>query len=195
MNRQRGDIVVTLIIYALIAAAVGGAIYGAYRHVENWCNDACKAQTERADTLQAEKKQAQDRATALALKWAEQVDKTEVAAKARREANDVTFASLKNRARSLPVRGTLTLGRDTQRLLLDASRAANAATPAAKPYEGADAVPAPSESASVIVIDERDLANSWIDAGLAYKDAVDLFHACRDHYTGLQAARLAEALH
>ena len=42
---------IKLAIYGLIALAVAGMVYGAWRAVDGWCNDACVKQTERADKV------------------------------------------------------------------------------------------------------------------------------------------------
>lgn len=72
---QRGFAEV-LILYAIIAivavAAIGGAVY----KVNHWCNTVCEDARAEVVMLKAEKAAAQERATAIALLWSGQVDKT-----------------------------------------------------------------------------------------------------------------------
>jgi hypothetical protein len=174
------------IIGFVLIAGLAGAIWW---KVEHWCNAVCRTAQEQfsaavseRDVLVLEKKAAQERATALALAWSAQVDKTEAASRERKQELDRTFRPLVERAKDVASRapdgrGT-TFGIDTARLLADAASAANAARSPPEREKDPDPVP---------------IAPDWetwgVLAAQAYADAVNQHRACLDFYVGLQKAQ------
>jgi len=83
-------------------------------------------ETNRADAVQLKLTAAEERATALALLWSAQVDKTEAAKRGLDKETNVQFDALMDRIKHLPAR-TCAAGADVEQLLGDIARAANAA--------------------------------------------------------------------
>jgi len=83
-------------------------------------------ETSRADAVQLKLTAAEERATALALLWSAQVDKTEAAKRGLDKETNVQFDALMDRIKHLPGR-TCVAGADVEQLLGDIARAANAA--------------------------------------------------------------------
>lgn len=168
--------------YILAAILLGVLAYKA----NTWCNGACKDARAEVVILQAEKKAAQERATAIALLWSAQVDKTEAEVRKRDAQTASTFGALVRRAEAIDSPVGLRIGGPTARLLLDASRAANAAAAPAEPETPPDAVSEPAEEHTYSTFNERELATAWIKAAMAYTDAVGQWRACVDYYEGLR---------
>ena len=174
----------------ILAAALAGAVYW---KANTWCNSACKDQQKIARTaegkirtLELQIAEAQERATALALLWSAQVDKTEAANAAAAKFRAQVFAPLDQRARSLPRGAIVRLPADAYSLFGAASAAANAsAAPRPAAVNPAPAGPVPSGPAD---IDAADLTAAWVTAAASYADAVGQWRACVNFYTGLQEA-------
>jgi len=150
-----------------------GVLLGLYTWDNNRCNAACVKQTKRADALQAESDAAHKRATALAILWAAQVDKTEKEAHDAEALRREAFDKLESRIRALPSIRGIRLSPATWRVLSDASDLANARTP----QEHHDTPEAISES---------DLARKWAEAAAAYADAYAHWSSCVRFYEGLR---------
>ncbi len=173
--------------YIVGAVILGGLYYSA----QHYCNTVCKDARAEVVTLKEEKKAAQERATAIALLWSAQVDKTESEARQRREANEAKFSALAERARALPA-GAVRMSGAAAGLLDDVSRAANAASAPAGGEARTEAVP---QTSSPVAYDEREFASYIVLAGEAYSDAVNQWRACVTHYERLADAQLTEKLH
>jgi len=121
------------------------------------------------------------RSTDLALLWAAQVGKTDEAVRKQQELDNATMQALQDRVETLSHAPTLHFSAAAMGLWDAATAAANSAAPAAaeKSATGTPAVPGAAD------ISERDDANFKVKASAAYLDAVKLFHACRDFYSGL----------
>ena len=96
------------------------------------------AANNRATAAELRLKDAQDRATALALLWSAQVDKTEAEKRKADDERKATFDALDARVRG--VSGKCVAPRDVAGLLADIARAANAAGIAAVDQSAGDAV-------------------------------------------------------
>ena len=180
MNRQRGfAFLLQFLPYIIGFVLIAGCAYALYRKAHAWCNDTCIEVTQQRDELAEEKRQAQERATHLALAWAAEVEKAERVNHELAKERARAFGALVDRAKDVASRapggrGTV-LADDVARLLVDASNEANASRPAAE----REAVPAPVS----------DNWETWgVLAAQAYADAVGQHRACVDFYIGLQAA-------
>ena len=170
--------------YLLAGVVLGVGIYRA----NHWCNSVCKEARSEVEQLQAEKKAAQERATAITMLWAAQVDKTEAEARKRRESNETKFAGLGARARALPA-AAVRVSAAAAGLLDDVSRAANAAAAPGGGEAPAEAVP---QSTGPVAYDEREFAQYIVLAGQAYADAVNQWRSCVNHYERLAEAQQQE---
>ena len=174
----------------ILAAALAGLVWWKADH---WCNSACQAQSVKARTaegkirtLEAQIAEAQERATALALLWSSQVDKTEAANAAAAKIRAEAFAPIQQRASAIPRGAVVRLPDGAYSLFSAASAAANAGpTPRPAAIHSAPAGPVPSGPAD---IDAADLTAAWVTAAAAYSDAVGQWRACVNFYTGLQEA-------
>lgn len=162
---------------------IGAVLIGfGYYKAQTWCNAACEKQQERADTLQAEKDAAIANRNALALKWADAIQKTErvyVESAVRREDD---FRGIRGRAPSgrgasvrVPV-DAVSIG-----MLNDAHRLANPDSPAASRID--EAAPAVSAPATVSVEECRDTyingAEAYLDAWLGWRGVTKAYEAIR----------------
>ena len=102
------------------------------------------AANNRATSAELRLKDAQDRASALALLWSAQVDKTDAAKRKADDERKATFDVLDARVRG--VSGKCVAPRDVDGLLADIARAANAAGTAIVDQSAGDAVPRASEA-------------------------------------------------
>lgn len=114
-----------------------GALGFEHSRVVTWKDRAAAAET----NLKA----AQDRATALALLWSAQVDRTEAEKRKADDERKATFDALDARVRS--VNGECVAPRDVAGLLADIARAANAAGIAAVDQSAGDAVSRSAQAA------------------------------------------------
>lgn len=183
MKRQRGY--VQLIVYGVMALAAAGAMYAIYSKVMHWCNTACVEVTAERDALQAEKTAAQERATALALLWADGLNKVEVRYVEQVKVVERVFGELRDRARAVVGGGGIQLRADEQRVLLDAHRAANPdpdPAVAAVDHRPAEAVPAATGDT---IITPAQYAQAYVEGAEAYRDAYDKWQAAVAAYNAL----------
>lgn len=176
--RQRGFIIpVTLILYALVAAAIlGGAAYVKHK-AETWCNEVCREARAERDQLAAEKKEALRREAAIATLYGQQVAATQAAETKRDEVRHDTFAPIRQRAGALV---GVRVPADAVRVLADATNAANAAGTTARVDQAAPAPAAPADSASLV---------AWfVDVAEIHAECRDRVAAWTDFYNGLRAA-------
>ena len=180
-------ILLQILVRLLPALAVAIlAWYGWYR-VDHWCNTECRHYRTSADTLQQEKQQAQDRATALALLWSEAINRIEVryvemartrsnaAARLRERAGRIRFDSGGVGIRVPPA----AVG-----LLDDAHRLANDPPAAGGDQSAPDPVPAPADTVEIDTTLATWIA-TYLEAAIAYRDAADKHMACVAAYESL----------
>lgn len=115
------------LVIAVLLAAIG------YEHTR------VIYETNRAVKAELQVKEAQQRATDLALLWSAQVDKTEAASRLAKEQTDAQFSALTSRVKNLT--GRCVAGPDISKLLADVARAANAAGIATVGVPDTQAVP------------------------------------------------------
>ena len=161
-------------------AAIALAWYGWHR-ADTWCNSACRDQRDRANAAEAAIKVAEQRATDLALLWAQQVDKADEAARQARNANAQVFTRLADDARRLPAGGHLSISPAARSVFDGITAAANDQPPADPPR----VEPAPE---AVSCIPEREAAIAWAQAAEAYRDATSLLEQTRRWYEGIRNA-------
>lgn len=163
----------------------------AWHKVDNWCNGACRDARAEAQQYGEQLKQARERSTALALLWAETLDKIDAAAKKAREERYETFANLEARSKSIRSSGSIRISADALGVWIDASRAANAQDPTVTGEREAipDSIPGPADG---IDTQESELRQKWIEAAAAYADARDLHLQCVRAYDALVNAAAQE---
>ena len=174
-------------------AAAALAWYGWHR-VDNWCNTACQSERTQFENARTQIGNAQARATALALLWAEAINRVEVryveVVRARADAT----ANVRERAgriRSDTDRAHLVVSRDALGVLHDAERIANDTAPAAGDSGAGQAVSAPAGPAETTLTDWLEFA---ISAAEAYRDAEDKHLACVAAYEAIRNGQ-TEAAH
>ena len=141
--------------------AAGLALFGAYRGVQNWCNDACK--DARAETVAAVNELADYKAqqarivAAMSAAWDKTRQESDSHARETEQARAAQFTTLEERAKAVAATGGLRFSAGAIRVFDDARAAASApaAGPAAKP---AEAAPAPAGSAEEYVV----ALHAWI---------------------------------
>lgn len=160
------------IFIAVIMAALGG-----FGWVEK---ERANIAVHRADAAELKLDSAQKRATALALLWSAQVDKTEAEVTRQREQDHAEIAALELRVAGLSTRPALHYSDDAWQLWIDAIGAAT--DPAIAPEVVAGRTPAVSDHS---ISEQQDIG--WkVDAAAAYRSALLLFHECREFYQNLR---------
>ena len=173
--RQRGFALLSLLPYAIGLAAVAGLVWGAWSAVNNWCNGACRAATERADKADAAIVAAHDRATALALLWSEAIQRIEVRHVEVVKWRTRTFVEYRERAAGVEVSGTITLSPGAVSVLSDSANSANDPGPTAVGEGTAAPVPEPAGDTAT---EAREWVEFAVEAAAAYADARDKWQAC-----------------
>ncbi len=174
-------------------AAAALAWYGWHR-VDNWCNSACVEQRTQLGNARTQIGIAQARATALALLWAEAINRVEVRYVEVVRARTDAVAGVRERAgriRSDTDRAHLVVSRDALGVLHDAERIANDTAPAAGDSGPGQAVSAPAGPAETTLTDWLEFA---INAAEAYRDAEDKHLACVAAYEAIRNGQ-TEAAH
>ena len=167
----------------LAAAAV--AWYGWHR-VDNWCNSACVEQRTQFENARTQIESAQARATALALLWAEAINRVEVRYVEVVRARTDAVAGVRERAgRIRPATDSVRVRvpPDALRVLGDAANIANNTAPAAGDSGPGQAVSDPAGSAETTLTDWLEFA---INAAEAYRDAEDKHLSCVAAYEALR---------
>jgi len=142
-------------------------------------------ETNRAVNAEQAVKIAEQRATALALQWASQVDKTDAAVrKAQGDAN-VEIAALQAKIKSLPDR-VVVFDTATASLFTDIANAANAAPAPAVSDGKATPVPDPAIAGAATAYDEREFADYMSKAAAAYRDVQTKLNGCISFYQSLR---------
>lgn len=159
-------------IWPYLLIAVG--VVGLYAWDDHRCNAACLKETARADKLQAAADTAKQRATDLALLYANTLTKAEKDTQDALAQQKADFTKLAEDASHLSALPSIVISGDALRVFDAASALANAA-PAPEVDHGASQA-----------ISESDLAAKWSAAAEAYSDAVTKLHACINTYEGLR---------
>lgn len=166
-------------------AAAALAWYGWHR-VDNWCNSACVEQRTQLGNARTQIGIAQARATALALLWAEAINRVEVRYVEVVRARTDAVAGVRERAgriRSDTDRAHLVVSRDALGVLHDAERIANDTAPAAGDSGPGQAVSDAAGPAETTLTDWLEFA---INAAEAYRDAEDKHLACVAAYEAIR---------
>lgn len=166
------------------ALLVGLFLWGCWHKLNTWCNGACVDARHDVVSLKADVAErdasiarTQERATALALLWSGQVDRTENAAHIAETSRNEEFRKLADRARAIGADGVPHFGGLSRKLFNDAADLASgsqAPGPAAQPPEATAADTTPTE----FVVSLYD----WIGTCKARVDEWEQF------YKGLQAS-------
>lgn len=177
-----------LIVRLLGALAVVAAIAGAWFYVDRSCwSTACHKAVSRAEKAEGLMKEAQDRATHLALLWSESINNVEKVYVQQVEQRATRFADLHQRAADAVRRhssGRIVLRGPAIGVMRDISREANAGHPTAPEVDQRppEAVPPAAE----VYIDAEGFVMSWEEAASAYADARDRHAACVAAYESLR---------
>ena len=166
-------------------AAAALAWYGWHR-VDNWCNSACVEQRTQLGNARTQIGIAQARATALALLWAEAINRVEVRYVDVVRARTDAVAGVRERAgriRSDTDRAHLVISADAIRVLNDAADLANDTAPPAGDRGPGQAVPDAAGPAETTLTDWLEFA---INAAEAYRDAEDKHLACVAAYEAIR---------
>lgn len=185
MDKQRGFVWVQFlphIIGGVAIAAVAGILWWKAQH---WCNTACQQQKEIAAVattraLKAEGllKEAQERATALALLWSKAIQNVEVKYVEVVKWREKRFTVYRERAGTISYSGGIALDPAARGLLRDVANSANAVDAGSPSGDQGtpQAVPAPAGG------EVNTTGAEWIEfaisAAEAYRDAADKHRAC-----------------
>lgn len=182
-------IILQILVRLLPALAVAIlAWYGWYR-VDHWCNTECRHYRTSADTLQQEKQQAQERATALALLWSEAINRIEVRYVEMARTRSNAAARLRERAGRIRLDGGgvgVRVPPAAVGLLDDAHRLANDPPAAGGDQSAPDPVPAPADTVAIDTTLATWIA-TYLEAAIAYRDAADKHLACVAAYESLSS--------
>lgn len=174
-------------------AAAALAWYGWHR-VDNWCNSACVEQRTQLGNARTQIGIAQARATALALLWAEAINRVEVRYVEVVRARTDAVAGVRDRAgriRSDTDRAHLVVSAAALSVLGDAANIANNTAPPGGDSGAGQAVSAPAGPAETTLTDWLEFA---INAAEAYRDAEDKHLACVAAYEAIRNGQ-TEAAH
>ena len=160
-------IVRPLLPYLIAAAAIGAG----WLWLDQRCNAACERKSRQLSAITEQMEQARQRATDLALLWANVLDRADRTAKASKEKADATFAAIADNSRRVASSGSIRISPDALRVWGDASAAANGQAPPAEPDPRPYPVPVPAEG---IRVEEAELREKWQEAARAYEDAKSL---------------------
>lgn len=170
-----------LILYAIVAVVTLAAIGGAYYKLQHYCNTVCKDARAEVGVLKSEKAAAQERATAIALMWSGQVDKTAKAEQqletdrhARAEKVRTAAAALPAADRGRPVPAAVV------RVLGDAASAANAA---GTPTRAQETAPPVADTSLGVLTDWAVLVTE------IHAECRDRVRQWEEFYSGLRAAQ------
>ena len=195
MKTQRGFAeLVTLAIYAGIALAIAGVLYGAYYSVQHWCNTVCKDARLERDGLQAEKKAAQERATAMTMLWDRERTAREADARQREGDRNARFVVVEKVAATLPAADAHVRIPDSAVRVLDGAVAAgNAgiARPATEPATETRAPPADPAGA----VDVAGLTGWVVTAARQYAACTDQVAGWQAFYGNILAAQFQNEVH
>ena len=175
-----------LLLRALPFLAAAAIAWSGWHRVDNWCNSACVEQRTQLGNARTQIGIAQARATALALLWAEAINRVEVRYVEVFRARTDAVAGVRERAgriRSDTDRAHLVVSRDALGVLHDAERIANDTAPAAGDSGPGQAVSDAAGPAETTLTDWLEFA---INAAEAYRDAEDKHLACVAAYEAIR---------
>ena len=198
--KQRGSLLFELLLYAAIAAAVAGVLYGAWYQLDHWHNSAYKdvaRQLELANAenakLKKERNDANDRAAGLQAQLDADAVKYQQEIKANAAKHAATVDQLRRDADYLSKRNA-SLSSGLLRLWQRASDSANQAAGAPAAPQGSNGptaeVPATPAPGSLLTINERDLALFATDASAAYGACAVRLRTCVSIYNDAREAQL-----
>ena len=158
-----------------------------WRAVDGWCNSACKDARAELVAAQGQIKEAQERATALALMWSEAINRVEVRyVELARDRADAA-ANLRERAgriRPATAGVSIRVPADAVGVLGDVARFANDSPAPAVDQGAAAPVPVPARDADTTLAEWISFA---VEAGAAYREAADKHAACVAAYDSLRS--------
>ena len=175
-----------LLFRALPFLAVAALAWYGWHRADNWCNSACVEQRTQFENARTQIENAQARATALALLWAEAINRVEVRYVDVVRARTDAVAGVRERAgRIRPATDSVRVRvpPDALRVLGDAANIANNTAPAAGDSGPGQAVSDPAGSAETTLTDWLEFA---INAAEAYRDAEDKHLACVAAYEAIR---------
>lgn len=178
----------------LPALALAALAWFAWHRVDNWCNSACVEQRTQFENARTQIGIAQARATALALLWAEAINRVEVRYVEVVRARTDAVAGVRERAgriRSDTDRAHLVVSAAALSVLGDAANIANNTAPPGGDSGAGQAVSAPAGPAETTLTDWLEFA---INAAEAYRDAEDKHLACVAAYEAIRNGQ-TEAAH
>jgi hypothetical protein len=186
--RQRGFVVpVTLIVYAVAAMVLLGAVGVVQHKVRHWCNEACNEARSERDTLAAEKAAALKREAAIATLYGQQVAATQAAEAQREAARNEHFTTIEARARALPAGDArVRIPASVVGVLADAAGAANAAGSAGGAQATVTTPAAPADSTGEL------MAGWFVDVARIHAECRDRVAQWEAFYSGLRAAQSSE---
>lgn len=165
--------------------ALGVAWYG-WHLANGWCNGACKRSLDELEIAQASLKAAQERATALALLWAAELDKVKVQYKDRVVYRTQTFGGIRERVGKISTGVAIPVDPDTRRLLADITSVANDTSAAGGDTQASAPVPDTAVRYDESVYTElRDWVGFAAEAAESYREAADKHQACVAAYDSL----------
>ena len=130
--------------YILAAVLMGFLAYKA----NHWCNSSCQDATVRAVKAEGQIREAQQRATDIALLWSATVDKSEAKARETEKRNELEFSRLKEVARRIAADNPGRLSPAAIQLSDDSRVAASAGATAIV----AETAPAPASSTEEFIV-------------------------------------------
>ena len=166
------------LIKGAMVLALAGFVYALWYRVDHWCNSACTNVTEERDLLTASIKAAQQRATDLAILYADTLEKVDAALKVAEAERSQKFAALRDRATRAGANRSVVVSPESVRLWDESSRAGN----------GQETAPAGigEERAAISSVSEADLNQFIVDAAAAYRAVNEARLACIALYEGTQ---------
>ena len=162
------------------------AAWFAWHKADNWCNSACVEQRTQLGNARTQIGIAQARATALALLWADAINRVEVRYVEVVRARTDAMAGVRERAgriRSSTDRAHLVVSAAALSVLGDAANIANNPAPPAGDSGPGQAVPDAAGPAETTLTDWLEFA---INAAEAYRDAEDKHLACVAAYEAIR---------
>lgn len=183
--KQRGFVIpVTLILYAVAAAAVLGAIAFMKYEAEHWCNKVCTSARAERDQLAKEKTDALRREAAIATLYGQQVEATAAAESARERERAQRTAEVRAQVRALPAADAgVRVPAAVVRVLDAAASGANAAGTAGRAPEATAPAATGADSTGGLV------AEWFADVAAIHAECRDRVAAWESFYSGLRAAQ------
>lgn len=174
-----------------ILAVVTFGIVKAKQAFNAWCNGACAAQQERADNLQAAITAANKREEYITAHYASELKRTIDEAQHRQAQADFEWNDLLQRAKQSKPR-VVYVDRSADRLLRDASRAANnagtSATAPARTDGTVAGVPRTADADTVVAYQQQELTERWVTNARTFQTCKARLGQVIALYNGLRAA-------